>query len=242
MMPTRLHSTIRNFMPGALLLLSLVCGHNASAQAPVPSADPSTSAGGPLSIQAVDPANAAVPTASITLKNDDTGSQFSVSTDAEGRARVPKLPFGKYTVTGTVAGFSPERVKIAHLPGSANTVVLRFGGPVPSGDPGAPSGSAASPQLMVEERSFDDEVALQTWINDVTTRHLQLSTVIPLADKRSVFVLVPGAAAATEAVLVNRSLDPADLKTRISLHQDSTLLGIHRLNASSYVMVLRRTR
>ncbi len=53
-----------------------------------------------------DMSGAAVPDASILLKNTGTGATRTVNTDAGGRFRVPDLQVGSYDVTASKAGFS----------------------------------------------------------------------------------------------------------------------------------------
>jgi hypothetical protein len=48
---------------------------------------------------------AVIPGASVTVRNDATGQQFSTQTDNEGVFRTPALAAGNYTVTVSAAGF-----------------------------------------------------------------------------------------------------------------------------------------
>src|SRR5438034_11129521 len=51
---------------------------------------------------------AAIPGATMTLRNVDTGFTRTVSADEAGRYRAPQLPLGRYEVTAELAGFQTE--------------------------------------------------------------------------------------------------------------------------------------
>ncbi len=53
-----------------------------------------------------DPNGAVVQGASITVKNQDTGFQRTVTSNSDGFFTAPLLPLGKYTVTATAGGFT----------------------------------------------------------------------------------------------------------------------------------------
>ena len=57
-----------------------------------------------------DASGAAVPGATVTVKNDDTGLTRTVSTVDDGSYEVPELPIGKYTVTAEKSGFKLGKV------------------------------------------------------------------------------------------------------------------------------------
>lgn len=61
---------------------------------------------GSITGQVVDPTDAAVPGAQVTVKNQSTGATFSASTDDAGFYRAPQLIPGTYTITVGAAGFS----------------------------------------------------------------------------------------------------------------------------------------
>lgn len=58
----------------------------------------------------VDSSDAAVPSASVLVKNLDTGSERTVGSNAIGYYVVPALPAGKYSITITAAGFQTQTV------------------------------------------------------------------------------------------------------------------------------------
>ncbi len=59
--------------------------------------------------QVTDPSGAAVPGATVTITNRETGSSRSVSTDAEGRFSFPQLKPGAYSVKVEAQGFAPQQ-------------------------------------------------------------------------------------------------------------------------------------
>lgn len=64
----------------------------------------------------VDPSGAIVPSATVILRNSDTGAQQNSATDAEGVYRFSDLPAGPYEIEITAPGFKPYRqtgVKLA---------------------------------------------------------------------------------------------------------------------------------
>ena len=73
--------------------------------ATVPSAVAQVSSTGSLAGTVTDPAAAVVVGASVVVKNDATGSEFTATTSDNGTFNVPALPAGTYTVTITAPGF-----------------------------------------------------------------------------------------------------------------------------------------
>ncbi len=94
------------------------CGFTAFGQA---------SSTGSLNGVVTDPSEAVVPNATITVKNNDTGAEFSVQTTDNGTFTVPSLSAGTYTVTIIAQGFKQvivQEVKInVGKPTSVNTVL-----------------------------------------------------------------------------------------------------------------------
>src|SRR5258707_5226354 len=87
----------------AAILLSL-CAHSASAQV-------SASIIGVVT----DPSTAQVPSASISVKNRETGALRTTTTDAAGRYSVPALPVGEYEVKVAKQGFQDAIHSGIHL-------------------------------------------------------------------------------------------------------------------------------
>jgi hypothetical protein len=54
-----------------------------------------------------DPTGALIPGVSISVKNMDTGIERMTQSNSDGAFRVPELPVGRYSVTVTMAGFTP---------------------------------------------------------------------------------------------------------------------------------------
>src|SRR5580704_6691155 len=59
--------------------------------------------------RATDPSATAVPAATVTVNNVDTGYTRDVQTNDEGYFVIPNLPIGTYTVTIRKDGFETER-------------------------------------------------------------------------------------------------------------------------------------
>ena len=58
----------------------------------------------------LDASDAAVPAASVLVKNLDTGAERTVESNAVGYYVVPALPAGRYSITITAAGFQTQTV------------------------------------------------------------------------------------------------------------------------------------
>lgn len=58
-----------------------------------------------------DPTGAAVPGASVLVRNDATGVEVNAKSGATGDYRVSNLPFGTYTITVTASGFGRAQLK-----------------------------------------------------------------------------------------------------------------------------------
>lgn len=56
-----------------------------------------------------DTSGAAVPNAAVSIRNEDTGTERRLHTDAAGRYAAPSIPVGAYTVTVEAPGFATER-------------------------------------------------------------------------------------------------------------------------------------
>lgn len=83
---------------------------------------------GTISGTVTDSSGAVIPSASLAIKNQGTGVERAVSTDAEGRYVAAGLPIGTYSVTASAKGLQPvERRDISLEVGQIDTVdmVLR---------------------------------------------------------------------------------------------------------------------
>jgi hypothetical protein len=58
-----------------------------------------------------DATGAVIPSASISVKNMDTGIKRTTQSNIDGAFTVPELPVGRYSVTVTVPGFSPYQAE-----------------------------------------------------------------------------------------------------------------------------------
>ncbi len=58
-----------------------------------------------ISGRVTDASGAAVPNATVTIKNDSTSASQTINTDEQGRYTVPDLPIGPYDVTASKTGF-----------------------------------------------------------------------------------------------------------------------------------------
>src|SRR5437870_5476459 len=82
-----------------VLLISLILsGHLVSAQVTT----------GTISGVAQDASGAVIPGVSVTIRNVDTGTGRTVTTDERGRYIAPDLPLGNYEVEGQLPGFQTE--------------------------------------------------------------------------------------------------------------------------------------
>jgi hypothetical protein len=63
--------------------------------------------GGTIGGTVVDPSGAVIPNAVVIVRNEDTGTQRTLTTNSTGAYSAPSIPVGAYTVTAKVAGFAP---------------------------------------------------------------------------------------------------------------------------------------
>jgi hypothetical protein len=70
-----------------------------------------------------DPNGAAIPNATVTVRNDATGQQYTAMTDDSGVFRTPSLPSGVYTVVVGASGFNQTNVTGVRVgPGRAASI------------------------------------------------------------------------------------------------------------------------
>jgi len=74
-----------------------------------------------------DPSGAAVPNATVTLKNNDTGQTQNTSSTSTGAYRFNLLNPGNYTVTATAQGFQGHGQNVSVAVGQASTVNISLG-------------------------------------------------------------------------------------------------------------------
>jgi len=84
---------------------------------------------GDISGVIADPSGAAIPGATVTLTNADTGATKTTATSASGSYRFSLLPPGNYVVSATATGFAPQKVKVAVSVGQvqAANIALKVG-------------------------------------------------------------------------------------------------------------------
>ena len=85
-----------------------------------------TSTTGDIAGVVTDPTAAVVPGAPITLKNVDTGSSTSTTTDAQGSFNFSLLRPGKYSVSANAAGFQKIVTTVTVTLGTSTTVNLQL--------------------------------------------------------------------------------------------------------------------
>ena len=73
-----------------------------------------------------DPSGAAVPNATVTLKNEDSGATQTVNSNATGAYRFPLLNPGRYDVSAAAPGFQGRQQAFVVALGQDNTVNLRL--------------------------------------------------------------------------------------------------------------------
>lgn len=74
----------------------------------------------------LDPSGAAVPNATVTLKNDDTGATQSTNTSSTGAYRFHLLNPGSYTVSSAATGFQGRAQNVSVAVGQTSTVNLQM--------------------------------------------------------------------------------------------------------------------
>jgi hypothetical protein len=81
---------------------------------------------GVLEGQITDDQGLALPGASVTARNTDTGFSRSTTSDAAGSFRIPGLPIGPYEVKAELAGFGSQAHKTAVNVGSSSAVAFHM--------------------------------------------------------------------------------------------------------------------
>jgi len=176
----------------------------------------------------------------VKILNLETRSSRTMRTDANGEFEISGIPPGKYAVATEIAGVPVIAKEITVAPGRTAAVALSTGGPVPEGER-----NKSTRTVEVVELTFQDELALQTWINDQAKRGKRLQGVIPVQYKTSLFVLESSESGVVYPDLVQRVSKPLrgnDLVEQITSHVDKTFVGLHRVDDNSYFMVWRYGR
>jgi outer membrane receptor protein involved in Fe transport len=116
----------------------------------------------------VDPNGAAVPNATVTAKNQQTGLEKSATSDAEGSYRVILLPPGQYTVmTSGISGFQPTTVQ---------NVTVTVGGKTPLDISLAIGGSNIDVNVLSEAQVVETtRTSVSTTINQRSIENLPIN-------------------------------------------------------------------
>ncbi len=81
--------------------------------------------GGSISGSVLDPAGAVVPGAAVLIRNQETGGERRLTTDASGAYAAPSVPIGRYTIAVTRDGFAPQsRTDVSLTVGQASRIVI----------------------------------------------------------------------------------------------------------------------
>jgi hypothetical protein len=171
--------------------------------------------------------------------------------------QIAKLPVGEYQVTTTSSGFAAASTQFSHRLNQSQTIKVFLGGPLPEIEPntthivsslsaGVPSSEDNPPitnkivaSVIAEEKQLNDETEVQRYLNEQSQAKHRVISIISLANNKSIFVFKTESSSATYiALLVPKPIDQADLTNRLAQYTSSQLLGIHRLTANSYVLVL----
>src|ERR1700683_3561856 len=86
----------------------------------LPRLNAQTSASGQIVGTVVDPSQAVIASATITVKNADTGLVRTAMTNATGSYVVPLLPPGPYTLSVTAAGFKTTNNTGVNVPAATS--------------------------------------------------------------------------------------------------------------------------
>jgi len=112
-------------MKSYLVTLTFVLSLAAACMVLLPSAGLAQSlTSGDVGGTVTDPSGAAVPNATVTLKNNDTGAEQTTTTNSTGAYRFHLLNPGNYTVTAAAQGFQGRGQNVTVAVGQASTVNL----------------------------------------------------------------------------------------------------------------------
>ena len=125
----------------------------------------------------LDPSNAAIPSATVTLSNPLTGVQRTVSADAAGAYQLNGIPFGSYQVSVSMAGFQASRQTVSigsPVPIELNITLALAGSATELEVSGEAAGLELSPTAHgTLDRSALDRIAVQnqaTGLSEMVTR------------------------------------------------------------------------
>ena len=225
-----------------LVLLALICAIGwtveARAQVPVPVPSPKALT---LSGKVLGPQGAAVPGVSVQVESQATGVSRQVTTDPAGDFRVPGLTPGKYTVTFIAAGFSEVRREVDLSAGEPRPLSVRLsGGPIPI--PGPPAGTES---ITAFQWTLRDANSLEQRLTAKAKDGQGLIAVVGTGAGNSVFVFESQSQAVEVRHLLVRldePIRPERLRKELEQQPGKRFVGVHRLTATSYLMVFRDDR
>jgi hypothetical protein len=166
-----------------------------------------------------------VPGAQVTVAAIDTQRTTTTIASSNGTFELPCVP-GNNRVTATAQGFAQQTTEIMVKEGQVPFLGLVL------------VGSGASGGVEVLEKSFNDEIELQAWLNAQAEKGKRLRGIIPLEYRKSLFLLAEDKATIPDFVQrVDGRLLSEELVTRIKSNPDKTFVGVHRLTDNSYLMV-----
>lgn len=245
-----------------LALCAVLLPGLAWAQDPISPGEPARpTATGSLLGQVVDPEGQPLPEVQVQIRGD--GAEQTAFTDLSGRFRFLALPPGEYDLTTTLEGFTVETRQVDVRIGQSSRVTVILGGPISPGEPdggngGGSSGEDARPpvdppepvprpdrsrSVIVVERRYHDDLALQEGLNAERADGRELQAIIPMSPGTSLFVYRRRSDAAPCTVLVDAGgegrLQAHRLETRIRQQVNKTFLGVHFLRSGATALVFR---
>lgn len=118
--------------------------------------------------------------------------------------------------------------------------------PVSVGEMGTGAGGGQAGQVEVVERQIDDDLTLQSFLNQEAATGRQLQAVVPVRPGLSLFVYVRHAAPASCSVILD-SVSDGDLEAdrlaeRIAQQVNKTFIGVHFLAPGTSALVFRDGR
>jgi hypothetical protein len=210
-----------------------------------------------IRVVAKDSTGAVIPGTSVTAANVETLVSDHSVTDETGGHQFTSLTEGRYVVSAALSGFRTSYREV-EITGRAG-VQVEFEMKVKStGEcPGYCEGPAPIPATRVLRATFDNERSLELWIQTIESESavglnnlgtqptgLRLTSIIPIEDGTSLFVFEGGLIhLATDAspllIRVKEPLDAERLAARAGLFPERRFIGVHRLSASAYLLVVR---
>jgi len=210
-----------------------------------------------IRVVAKDSTGAVIPGTSVTAANVETLVSDHSVTDETGGHQFNSLSAGRYVVSAALTGFRTNYREV-EITARAGVLVEFEMNIKPTGDcPGYCEGPAPIPPTRVLRAAFDDEKSLESWIQTIESESavglnsfgtqptgLRLTSIIPIENGTSLFVFEGGLIhlATDSSPLLIRVKEPMDaerLAARVGLFPERRFIGVHRLSASAYLLVLR---